>query len=101
MHIHIDTTDDAERERTILLIRYWLHGHRTDIDSVQLSVAAVRDALGTRLSRCRLRTVLRRGQTIEVEEVQSSFDLAVNRALERGIRTIQRRLGITTRRYIG
>jgi hypothetical protein len=93
MHVHIDASHDGERERIIQLLQFSLKGHREDIDSLQLNVATIHDRLGTELRRCRLRAALRQGPAIEVDEVQSRLDLAVTRALERCIRTIQRRLG--------
>ena len=99
MHIQIETTDDTERERVVRLLEYTLHGHRADIGSIQLTVTTLHDALGIRLSRCRLRTWLSHGQPIEIVEVQSSLDLAVTRSLQRCIRTIRRR-EITTQGHI-
>jgi len=98
MHVHIDTTED--RERIVRLMQYSLNGCREDIDSIQLSLVTVEDALGGRLRRCRLRLAPRYNKEIEVEEVQADLDLAVNRALERSKRILQRRLGsVAQRRY--
>jgi hypothetical protein len=99
MHVHLETTDDVGRERVTQLLQYSLNGQRKDIESLQLSVATIQDPLGTTLHRCRLRALLRHGPPIEVEDVQSRLDLAVTRALERCVRTIQRRLGIYTQRH--
>jgi hypothetical protein len=91
MHVHLETADGVGRERITQLLRYSVNGHREDIENLQLNVATVRDPLGTELHRCRLRALLRRGPPIEVEELQSRLDLSVTRALERCVRTIQRR----------
>ena len=99
MHIHIDTTNDVERERATRLMQYALVGHSEDINSVHLTITKTKDALGTELTHCNLRARLRRDQAIEVKELQSSFDLAVTRALERGIRAVHRKLGIETRHH--
>ena len=92
MQIHIDTGDESERERIIRLLLYSLNARRKDIDSMRLGLTPVRDALGARLYRCVIHTALRDGSVFELEETQSSCDLAVNRALVRCARTIQRRL---------
>jgi hypothetical protein len=101
MQIHIDTDDELERERIIRLLLYTLNARRADIDSMRLSLAPVRDALGVKLNRCVVQTALRDGQTLQVEETQSSSELAVTRALERCARTVQRRLsGPEARRIV-
>jgi hypothetical protein len=99
MHVHLETTHDVGRERVTQLLQYSLNGHREDIDSMQLSVATIQDPLGTKLHRCRLRALLRHGPPIEVEEVQSRLDLTVTRALERCVRTIQRRRRASMQRH--
>ena len=96
MHIHIDTADNTERKRIRRLLQFLLSGQRSEIDSLQLIIEPVRDALGTRLNRCQIRSTLKLGQQIEVAERQSSLDLAVTRALERCMRTIQRKLRVTS-----
>jgi len=99
MHVHIDTTDDVARERVIQLLQFALNGQREDIDSLQLDIETIRNPLGTKLHHCRLHALLRQGQPIEVEEVQSSLDLVLTRALDRCVRTIQRRRRVTARRH--
>jgi len=99
MHVHIETTDDVGRKRVMQLLHYSLNGHREAIESLQLNVATIRNPLGTKLHRCRLRATLRQGPPIEVEDVQSHLDLAVTRALERCVRTIQRRRGACMQRH--
>lgn len=99
MHVHIDTTNEDERERIVRLMQFALHGHREHIDSMHLTISRARDALGTDLIRCGVRARLRHDPSIEVHELQSSLDLAVRRALERCLRTVSRRLGIGARRY--
>ena len=99
MHVHLETTDDVGRERVTQLLQYSLNGHREDIESLQLNVSAIRNPLGTKLHRCRLRALLRHGPPIEVEEVQSRLDLTVTRALERCVRTIQRRRRASMQRH--
>jgi len=99
MHVHLETTHDVGRERVTQLLQYSLNGHREDIESLQLNVSAIRNPLGTKLHRCRLRALLRHGPPIEVEEVQSRLDLTVTRALERCVRTIQRRRRASMQRH--
>lgn len=99
MHVRLETADDVGRERITQLLRYSLNGHREDIEILQLNVANIRDSLGTELHRCRLRALLRHGPPIEVEDVQSRLDLAVTRALERCVRTIQRRRRASAHRH--
>ena len=99
MHVHLETTHDVGRERVTQLLQYSLNGHREDIESLQLNVSAIRNPLGTKLHRCRLRALLRHGPPIEVEEVQSRLDLAVTRALDRCVRKIQRRRHSFTQRH--
>ena len=99
MHIYIETTDDVRRERVMQLLRYSLNGNRKDIESLQLRVATIRNPLGTKLHRCRLRALLPRGAPIEVEDVQLRLDLAVTRALERCVRTVRRRHGRYTQHH--
>jgi hypothetical protein len=99
MHVHLETTHDVGRERVTQLLQYSLNGHREDIESLQLNVSAIRNPLGTKLHRCRLRALLRYGPPIEVEEVQSRLDLTVTRALERCVRTIQRRRRASMQRH--
>ena len=99
MHIHINTPDHAERDRLTRLIQCSLSRQLAEIDSLLLTIESVHDKLGTRLNRCRLRTKLKHGQKIEIEEVQSSLDLAVTRVAQRCMRTVQRRTGVTARNY--
>lgn len=99
MHVNIETTDDVARERVIQLLQYALNGDREDIETLQLNVVSIRNPMGTKLHRCRLRALLRRGAPIEVEDVQSRLDLAVTRALERCVRTVRRRRGAATQRH--
>ena len=99
MLVRLETADDVRRERVTQLLQYSLNGHREDIESLQLNVSAIRNPLGTKLHRCRLRALLRYGPPIEVEEVQSRLDLAVTRALERCVRTIQRRRRASMQRH--
>lgn len=91
MHAQIETTHDVGRKRVMQLLRYSLNGHREDIEHMQLNIATIRDSLGMKLHRCRLRATLRHGPQIEIEDVQARLDLAVTRALERCVRTIRRR----------
>jgi len=98
MQFHIDTEDTHERERIIHLLQYALSSQHENIDRMHLSLTPEYDALGTRLQRCRLRAALSDGQRIEVQEIQSTCDLAVTCALERCSRTIQRRLFSTRER---
>jgi len=99
MHVHIDTTDGVARERVIQLLDYALNGQREVIDSLQLSIETIRNPLGIKLHHCRLNALLRQGSPIGVEEVQSSLDLALTRALDRCVRTIERRRRVTARRH--
>ena len=99
MHVHIETTHDVGRERITQLLQYSLNGQREDIENLQLEVVTIRDPLGTKLHRCRLRALLRYGPPIEVEELQSRLDLAVTRALDRCERTILRRRYSSTHRH--
>jgi len=99
MLVRLETADDVRRERITQLLRYSINGHSEDIDSMQLNVETMRDPLGTELHRCRLRALLRHGPPIEVEEVQSRLDLTVTRALERCVRTIQRRRRASMQRH--
>ena len=92
MQVHIDTADELQRERIMQQLVYALNARREDIGYVRLSLTPVSDALGAELFRCRLHAKLRNGQLIELDETQSSGDLAVTRALERCARTAQRRL---------
>ena len=99
MLVRLETADDVRRERITQLLRYSINGHSEDIDNLQLNVETMRDPLGTELHRCRLRALLRHGPPIEVEEVQSRLDLTVTRALERCVRTIQRRRRASMQRH--
>ena len=99
MRFHIATQDQAERYRLTRLIQCSLSRQQAEIESLLLENDSVIDNLGTSLNRCRLRTVLKRGQPIEIEEVQSSLDLAVTRVTQRCMRTVQRRTGVTTSKH--
>jgi len=90
MHVHIEANDDAGRERAIRLLQYALDGYRESIVSLHLTIGHVDDPLGRRLCRCHVCTHPRRGPTFDVDEVQSSLDLAVTRAIERSLRRIRR-----------
>lgn len=99
MYVHIETADDVGHERVTRLLQYSLNVQREEIENLQLDVVTIRDSLGTKLHRCRLRARLRYGPPIEVEELQARLDLAVTRALGRCVRTIQRRRHSSTRRH--
>ena len=92
MQVHIDSKDELERERIVQRLMYSLNARREDIDCVRLSLATTKNALGAMLFHCHLYARLRDGQVIELDETQSSGDLAVTRALERCARTARRRL---------
>jgi len=99
MHIHINTSDHAERDRLTRLLQCSLSRQQTEIDRLLLKIVTVHDDLGTSLNRCRLRTILKHGQRIGIEGVQASLDLAVTRVAQRCMRTVQRRTGVTARNY--
>lgn len=92
MQVHIDSRDELERERIVQRLMYSLNARREDIDCVRLSLEATTNSLGAELFHCHLYTRLRNGREIELDETQSSGDLAVTRALERCARTARRRL---------
>ena len=92
MQVHIETDDERLRERTTRMVDYVLNRYREQVTTMRLDIAPARDRLGTSLSRCRASTVMKRHGLIEIDEIQSNSELAVTRALERTIRTIQRRL---------
>lgn len=100
MQIHIDTEAQIERERIVRRLLYSLNAGREDIDCLRLSLTTTSDALGVKRYRCRLHTKLRNGQSIELDETQSSAELAINRALERCARTARRRLYHSAQRRI-
>ncbi len=92
MQVHIDSKNELERERIVQRLMYSLNARREDIDCVRLSLAPTKNALGAVLFHCHLYTRLRDGQVIELDETQSSSDLALTRALERCARTARRHL---------
>lgn len=79
------------------LLQYGLSRQQTEIKSLFLSVKPVQDKLGTRLNHCRLRTRLKHGEQIEVEELQADLDLALTRILQRCMRAVRRQTGNAAR----
>jgi hypothetical protein len=92
MRTRIDAAEEHVRERANELLLFCLAGSSDEIDEVRISIEAVSDPLGRNLTRCRAQTQLRRGDRVEIEELQPNLDRAVTRALERCRRTIRRRL---------
>ena len=93
MRIKISAESDIETALVHRLLRYALAGVGAEIAEAQFEVQDTNDSLGTVLTRCRARVLLCNGDWLRQEEIQSSSDLAVTRALERLARTIQRRVG--------
>lgn len=92
MRIMIDCTDDETTERIRDLLNYSLATSNADIRNVRISVRPERDHFGSRLVRCRMLTQLVSDENIAIEEVQSSGEVALTRAIDRTSRTLQRRL---------
>lgn len=92
MRVRIEATSDAVAARVRRLLHFSLASVADEIGEAHVVIAFLRDPLGMPLIRCRTELRLREGGCITVEDVQSSVQLAVMRALERGLRTLRRRL---------
>jgi hypothetical protein len=91
MRIMIDCKDDETTQRIRDLLNYNLASSNADIRNVRISVRQERDPFGSRLVRCRMLTQLVSDENIAIEEVQSSGEVALTRAIDRTSRTLQRR----------
>ena len=94
MRMRIEAETEAERARVSQLLHLTLAPARTDIADVRVSIANLKDPLGMNLTHCGTEIRTRHGDRVSVEETQSTLDLSVKRALERSLRTIQRRLSM-------
>ena len=92
MRISIDAETDAVSVRVRQLLQFFLASMSTDIVDVWVSIETVSDPIGTDLTRCRALIQMRHGDRVDIEEIQSSLELAITRTMERSIRIIQRRL---------
>ena len=91
MRITIDCTDEETSERIRDLLHYNLATSVAEISNVRISVSQEMDSFGSRLVRCRMLTQLRSHENIAIDELQSSAEMALTRAIERTSRTLQRR----------
>ena len=92
MRVQVESGSRGTSLRARRLLRYVLTGAGRGITAARLRIDRVEDHDGAPLSRCRATLQLRDGRAVSVEEVQSSLDLAVRRAVDRGLRTSRRRL---------
>jgi len=92
MRIRIDAETDTVSVRVRQLLQFFLASMSTDIVDVWVSIETVSDPIGTDLIRCRALIQMRHGDRVDIEEIQSSLELAITRTMERSIRIIQRRL---------
>ena len=93
MRIRIETESEVDSQRVSEQLKFCLARVNADIADVRITIADVTDPFGIGLFRCSTDILLRHGERVSVEETQPNRELAVNRALERSIRTVQRRLG--------
>lgn len=91
MRVRIDADNERITERVRQLLHFVLSPAPPQIVDTRISVHPFSDAGSTELTRCQAEIHLRNGEKVTVEEIQFSLELAVSRALERSLRTIQRR----------
>ena len=73
------------------VLQFYLNGLDDQVDRLELVVEPVHDSLGNSLHRCAIAATLSRGGVLELEETQGDMLLAVNRILDRSVRTLRRR----------
>ncbi|MGD9355380.1 MAG: hypothetical protein PVH71_01740 [Chromatiales bacterium] len=91
MRISIDSNGNSQTDRIRDLLHFNLSAFEADILRIHISLKEDDDKQGSKLSLCRVVTHLRSRQSIAIEEIQSSENLALRRAIERTGRTLSRR----------
>lgn len=93
MHIRVKADNPAVSRRVRQMLELSLAGYSADVIGVEVTVRRLNDRLGTGLTQCLIQTRIRSQDRIEVEDIQSDPELAMIRAMDRSLRTLQRRLG--------
>lgn len=96
MRISIDSTGNSQTSKIRDLLHFNLTAFEADIMRIHISLREDDDTRGSKLSLCRVVTHLRSRESIAIEEIQSSENLAVRRAIERTGRTLSRRYLVRT-----
>lgn len=91
MQSRIKATDDATARRVEQALQFYLSGLEDQVERLDLAVQPVSDPLGNALHRCTIVAGLVHGGVLELEETQGDMLLAVNRILDRSVRTLRRR----------
>ena len=96
MRISIDATGNSQTTKIRDLLHFNLTAFEADIMRIHISLREDDYTHGSKLSLCRVVTHLRSRESIAIEEIQSSENLAVRRAIERTGRTLSRRYLVRT-----
>lgn len=91
MKLRIDGSNSETAEQVRQVLRYNRAVFTAHVAEARVRVDACTDALGQALVRCRLQLRQSDGELIKIEELQPTLDLAVTRALARGISAVKRR----------
>lgn len=91
MQFRIKARDVATTRQVEQVLQFYLIGIDGQVDHLEIAVETIRDTLDNFLYRCSVVATLHRGGTLELEETQGDLILAVNRVLDRSVRTLRRR----------
>lgn len=93
MNIRVKTDNPAVSRRVRQMLELSLAGYSSDVTCVVVTIRRLHDSSGIGLTQCLIETRIRNQDRIEVKDTQSNPELAMLRAMDRSLRTLQRRLG--------
>ena len=83
---------DALREHTLRRLRFSLHWAGRDVRQIQVRLSDINGPKGGFDKRCHLQIRLSNDSDVSIEDTEDDLYLAIDRAVERGKRTITRKL---------
>ncbi len=92
MRIKIDAETRDDSARVSQWLKFSLARVSPHVTEARIATRRATDPLGSNLCRCRAELLTYTGERVTAEEVQTSLELAVTRALQRTGRVVQRRL---------
>ena len=91
IHIHIKADAQATVDKVADYLGFYLAGMEGVIDVLTIIVADSKDNIGTHLFYCQVKAERTDRPVILIEETQAGLSLAINRALDRCVRTLHRK----------
>ncbi len=92
MRIKIDAETRDDSARVSQWLKFSLARVSPYVTEARIATRRATDPLGSNLYRCQAELLTYTGERVIAEEVQTSLELAVTRALQRTGRVVQRRL---------